>query len=283
LNDMSLAGLRGVEVGRLSRPVVRRHEAEVYYVDHCSAEELGKKYVGDHAFIDGIEEVDFIWANQPLVELIGAKAPLDFIVAAHVIEHVPDLCGWLKEMSDALDAAVNGHLPPESTCEGRHPTDRMTRGSFPEATISVSLPLRVIEATSCGEVRLSAANVLRMRPSASPQCHATDHHVARAVGRVQSQRANATRDREPQRLALSTRLDRLARGLRFREIAVGRPEQLCKGAGRGAQLHLENPELRRWRSSARAGHHDHQEENEEETCCDRKQLTRSSDHSGGAA
>jgi len=88
--------------------VVRRHEAEVYYVDHCSADDLRKKYSGDHAHIDGIEEVDFIWAEQPLVELIGGKAPLDFIVAAHVIEHVPDLCGWLKEMSDALK--IGGRL-----------------------------------------------------------------------------------------------------------------------------------------------------------------------------
>jgi predicted SAM-dependent methyltransferase len=107
-DGMSLAGLRGVEVGPLSRPVVRRHEAEVYYVDHCSTEDLRKKYAGDHAHIEGIQEVDFIWAQQPLVELIGDKAPLDFIVAAHVIEHVPDLCGWLREMSDALK--VGGRL-----------------------------------------------------------------------------------------------------------------------------------------------------------------------------
>jgi len=108
LNGMVLAGLRGAEIGPLSRPVVRRHEAEVYYVDHCSADDLRKKYSGDHAHIDGIEEIDFIWAEQPFVELIGGKAPLDFIVAAHVIEHVPDLCGWLQEMSDALK--IGGRL-----------------------------------------------------------------------------------------------------------------------------------------------------------------------------
>ena len=62
------------------------------------------------------------------------------------------------------EVPVNSHLPPDSTCEARHPTDGTTHGSFPDATISVSLPVRVIEATSCGEVRLPVANVVRMRP-----------------------------------------------------------------------------------------------------------------------
>lgn len=108
LGNYRVAGKRGVEVGPLSRPVVRRDEAEVYYVDHCSTEELKAKYSGDHAHIEGIEDVDFVWRDQPLVDLIGDKAPLDFIIAAHVIEHVPDLRGWLGEMHDALK--VGGRL-----------------------------------------------------------------------------------------------------------------------------------------------------------------------------
>ncbi|MBB3542448.1 methyltransferase domain-containing protein [Rhizobium sp. BK399] len=108
LSDYTVAGKRGIEVGPLNRPVVRRDEAEVYYVDHCTTEELNRKYVGYPEHTSGLEEIDFVWGEQSLVELLGDIAPLDFIVAAHVIEHVPDLRGWLGEMHDALK--VGGRL-----------------------------------------------------------------------------------------------------------------------------------------------------------------------------
>nr|WP_246712652.1 methyltransferase domain-containing protein [Rhizobium sp. BK399] len=107
LADWTPKGKRGVEIGPLSRPVVRRHEAEVYYVDHCTTEELVRKYEG-HEQVAEMEKIDFVWRDQTLVEMLGAKAPLDFIVAAHVIEHVPDLRGWLGEMHDALQ--IGGRL-----------------------------------------------------------------------------------------------------------------------------------------------------------------------------
>jgi SAM-dependent methyltransferase len=104
LNGMDVSGLRGAEIGPLSRPVIKRDESEIYYIDHCSTDELIAKYTGDHAHIEGIADVDFVWGEQSLVQLLGDKAPLDYIIASHVIEHVPDLCGWLKEISDALKA-----------------------------------------------------------------------------------------------------------------------------------------------------------------------------------
>ena len=109
LADFDVSGLRGVEIGPLSRPLVKRAESDVYYIDHCSTEDLRKKYADDPAaHPEKIEDVDFVWADQPLVALLGDKVPVDYIVASHVIEHVPDLVGWLKEMSDALK--VGGRL-----------------------------------------------------------------------------------------------------------------------------------------------------------------------------
>jgi SAM-dependent methyltransferase len=97
--------LRGAEIGPLSRPIVKRSESEIYYVDHCSTEELKAKYSLDpNAHPDKIEDVDFVWKDLPLAAMLGDQAPLDYIIASHVIEHVPDLVGWLKEMSEALKA-----------------------------------------------------------------------------------------------------------------------------------------------------------------------------------
>jgi hypothetical protein len=107
--DFDVAPLRGAEFGPLSRPLVKRDASEIYYIDYCSADELRQKYAAvPDAHPDRIEEVDFVWAGGPLAPILGDKAPLDYIVASHVIEHVPDLVGWLKTMSSALK--VGGRL-----------------------------------------------------------------------------------------------------------------------------------------------------------------------------
>jgi SAM-dependent methyltransferase len=95
--------LRGVEFGPLSRPLVGKAESEVYYVDYCDADELKAKYADvSEAHVNDIVEVDFVSKGEPLAELVGEKAPLDYVVASHVIEHVPDLAGWLMDMHASL-------------------------------------------------------------------------------------------------------------------------------------------------------------------------------------
>ena len=95
--------LRGVEFGPLSRPLALKQNTEVYYIDHCNTEELKAKYAGDvHAHVDKIVDVDIVSSGEPLADLIGDKAPLDYIIASHVIEHVPDLAGWLLDMHSSL-------------------------------------------------------------------------------------------------------------------------------------------------------------------------------------
>jgi predicted SAM-dependent methyltransferase len=94
---------RGIEFGPLSRPLVRKNDTEVYFIDHCTTDELREKYANvEDAHVDNIQNVDFVSSGQPLTELISEKLPLDFIVASHVIEHVPDLIGWLFEMQNCL-------------------------------------------------------------------------------------------------------------------------------------------------------------------------------------
>lgn len=42
------------------------------------------------------------------MKTIGDKAPLDYVVASHVVEHVPDLAGWLEEVNASLK--IGGRL-----------------------------------------------------------------------------------------------------------------------------------------------------------------------------
>ena len=93
----------GIEIGPLTSPIVTRDMGAIRYVDYATAEELKAKYA-DEAGVDTskIVEVDYIWGAQSLPDLVGNEAPFDYAIASHVIEHVPDLIGWLKELHAIL-------------------------------------------------------------------------------------------------------------------------------------------------------------------------------------
>ena len=94
---------RGLEIGPLVSPVVTKEMGEIYYADHATTEELREWYRPDPAIDENaILPVDFVWGAQTLLEAVGDKAPFDYVVASHVVEHVPDLIGWLQEISAIL-------------------------------------------------------------------------------------------------------------------------------------------------------------------------------------
>ncbi|MBD3886956.1 methyltransferase domain-containing protein [Phormidium tenue FACHB-886] len=77
--------------------------SRVRYVDHATTEALRAKYKTDpNINVDNIVEVDYVWGAQSLPELVKDEAPFDYAIASHVIEHVPDLVGWLKEIHAIL-------------------------------------------------------------------------------------------------------------------------------------------------------------------------------------
>jgi SAM-dependent methyltransferase len=104
-----IAGLRladsfGVEIGPLSRPILTKKEANIIYVDYAHADALRSHYVDDPAVdVRKIVETDVIWGAQTLSAGIGRK--VDFVIASHVIEHVPDLVAWLEEVRSVLKPA----------------------------------------------------------------------------------------------------------------------------------------------------------------------------------
>ncbi|WP_240766659.1 methyltransferase domain-containing protein [Paraburkholderia flava] len=101
VGGLQLATLTGAEIGALARPVVQRSDGPVIYVDHADTETLRNKYQSD-PYVDtsAIVDVGGVWGKNTLLEALGKK--VDYIVASHVIEHVPDLITWLCELVAAL-------------------------------------------------------------------------------------------------------------------------------------------------------------------------------------
>ena len=103
LGDLDLSAAVGIEIGALMSPLVTRAEGNIIYVDHADTETLRKKYAGhDGIDISRIVEVDAVWGSNTLQEAIGKDRKVDYVLASHVVEHVPDLLGWLEEIKSVL-------------------------------------------------------------------------------------------------------------------------------------------------------------------------------------
>lgn len=117
----------GLEIGPLDIPIVTREMGNVRYLDHASTEELrAKNRENPFVKVDQIVEVDYVWGTKPVPELVAPEAPFDYVVASHVIEHVPDLVGWLGEIRAILrpGGVLSLAIPDKRYCfdHFRHPT-----------------------------------------------------------------------------------------------------------------------------------------------------------------
>lgn len=92
-----------LEIGPSYNPILpKRAGHRVETVDHCDAATLRAKYAEEPGVdVSRIEEVDHVWRGEPLADLVG-PGRFDVVVASHVIEHTPDMLGFLKECERAL-------------------------------------------------------------------------------------------------------------------------------------------------------------------------------------
>jgi SAM-dependent methyltransferase len=95
------AGL-GLEIGALTVPLLTPALGPVEYADHLPTEALREKYRDDpNIDTDAIVEVHHVIGDRPLPAVTGTGR-FHHAVASHVIEHAPDLIGWLEEIRAAL-------------------------------------------------------------------------------------------------------------------------------------------------------------------------------------
>jgi len=95
-----------IEIGPAFSPVAPKADGwNARSIDHLSRSELALKYAG-HPGVDTsrIEDVDFIWTDGPLSSAVpeSAHGSFDAVIASHVIEHSPDLIGFLESIAALL-------------------------------------------------------------------------------------------------------------------------------------------------------------------------------------
>ncbi len=184
--------MSGAELGPLMSPVLRKDQARVLYIDHADTAALRAKY-RDHPGVDGsrIVGVDVVWTGEKLRDLLGAAAPLDFLIASHVIEHVPDLIFWLRELRSVLRPGGEVRL---LVPDRRFTFDRLRRETRLSDVLAAHLldarrplPAQMIDALLYA-VRVDAAAAWRgeIDAAALPRVHGLEATLALARSAVAS-------------------------------------------------------------------------------------------------
>ena len=89
---------RGAEIGPLNIPVTSKLTSKVLYVDHLDTDGIKSKYPS----LSGIVDIDRPMVNHSLTDTLQDDAPLDYLVASQVFEHVANPIRWLREIAAVL-------------------------------------------------------------------------------------------------------------------------------------------------------------------------------------
>jgi SAM-dependent methyltransferase len=87
----------GLEIGALDKPLLPKHRFRVFTLDQASRQDLVPRYQDHAVHLPALAEPDFVTGARTIPEVVGAKR-FDYCVASHVIEHVPDMIGWLWQI-----------------------------------------------------------------------------------------------------------------------------------------------------------------------------------------
>ena len=95
---------RILEIGPLCRPMIRKNEGfEVFYADIRSTDEIKEFYKNDQSVDNaGICEIDFVVKDSYFESFRGIEK-FDYVIASHVIEHVPQLILFFEDIASVIN------------------------------------------------------------------------------------------------------------------------------------------------------------------------------------
>ncbi len=103
-NGLPLHGI-GIEIAPFYRPTLLKRDYNIFYTDYTTASELIKKH--EHLPIaqqirENTVPVDFLWHPGETLSHCMRGTRFHYAIASHVIEHVPDVLGWVIQILDIL-------------------------------------------------------------------------------------------------------------------------------------------------------------------------------------
>jgi len=103
LGDVDPQSSSGLEIGPLTNPAVTPAMGRIRYLDHTDTDTLRATH-GDHLEVDTdrLVPLDYAQNGRSIIDTIGPETRFDYVVASHVIEHVPDPILWLRELDAIL-------------------------------------------------------------------------------------------------------------------------------------------------------------------------------------
>lgn len=105
LPHIKVATHTGLELGPLDAPVISTLEAPIKYADFVTYEELLRRHSARRD-ASRIIRPDYLLTAGALATQITDR--FDYVIACHVIEHVPNMIAWLNDLHGLLTA--NGKL-----------------------------------------------------------------------------------------------------------------------------------------------------------------------------
>jgi hypothetical protein len=113
----------GLEIGPLDRPLIPRDRFRIAYADQASKADLTRRYQGHNLNLSALSDPDYVLGGGCLQDAVGA-ARFGYAVASHVIEHVPDMIGWLWQVWAVLE---NGAVLSLAIPHAAHSFDKHRR------------------------------------------------------------------------------------------------------------------------------------------------------------
>lgn len=103
LSGIDVSKMRGLEMAPLARPIVSKSEGDITYVDRNDTETLVERHKNDGG-LGGREvvPVDVAVGERSLPAALAHLPKFDYIVASHVVEHIPYLVDWFEEFRRVL-------------------------------------------------------------------------------------------------------------------------------------------------------------------------------------
>lgn len=96
----------GLEIGALNNPIVPPSLKRMKFVDYTDAAGLKAQHAAHPDRVANIVDVDYVWSGSgSLKNIVERELLFDFVIASHVIEHVPNTLGWFRGISEVMKPA----------------------------------------------------------------------------------------------------------------------------------------------------------------------------------